>query len=88
MVVTTSGCGAQASATAVIGIIIPGCPGDVNVNGFVNGPDIAGFVNCVLNGTGCERTDLDDDGLTADLDLADDVSSFATRLVASDPGCF
>jgi hypothetical protein len=37
MVVTTSGCGAQASATAVIGIIIPGCPGDVNVNGFVKG---------------------------------------------------
>ena len=87
VVVTTTGCGAQSSAIAVRSIIVPGCPGDVNVDGHVNGTDITGFVNCALSGTGCELTDLDDDGLTADLDLADDVSAFATRLVAVDSAC-
>jgi hypothetical protein len=87
VVVTSTGCGAQTSAAAAIGIIVPGCPGDVNADGYVNGADISGFVNCVLSGVGCEHTDLDGDSQTADVDSDDDVAAFSARLIAANSPC-
>lgn len=81
-VVVSNTCGTVFSAAAAVVVSVPGCPGDTNVDGYVNALDINGFISCVLNGTDCDQTDLDDDGETADIDTADDTDAFAVRLVS------
>jgi len=46
-------------------------PGDLNLDGHVNGADVQGFVNCFLStGSNCECGDLDNGGSVNEPDVA------------------
>jgi hypothetical protein len=54
---------------------------DLNLDCVVNGPDVQILVDCILGGP-CAGIDPDGDGLTADLDAADDIVAFTADAVA------
>jgi len=64
-------------------VLCPSCPGDVDADGFIDGDDVQGFVDCLLTGsseTGCDCADADSDG---DVD-ADDLDALVDELL-NDP---
>jgi hypothetical protein len=58
-----------------------GLPGDFNNDASLNGGDINGFISCVLTGVGCEVSDMDGDGNSADVDVAEDMAAFVSALL-------
>ncbi len=66
----------------------PQCAGDTNGDGFVDGRDLDNFVTCVLSGSCCGGTDMDNDGETAEVDMTDDLSAFVDKLLEdTNTGC-
>jgi len=79
----TDGTGAVVLAT----LLVSHCAGDINGDGTVNGLDIAGFVDCVTNDGCCWGSDMDGDGIMADVDWADDLPGLVARLLEGVTTC-
>jgi len=67
-----------------VGIAQVLCDGDMNFDGFVDGRDVDGFVDCILSGNNCEYSDVNDNCIPADDDLVGDTNAFVNKLL-TDP---